>query len=328
MASHGTEEANTLPAHCQEGYVPLGLFTGELTRPRGSRTMRSTKLAITETTINNILSRTEDGFLKEVSSHSLQPYRGCTFGNALCGAGCYVQWLPYVTRGRAWGSFLEVRTNAAESYRQHYEAEKRWTRRHNKRFTLFRSSSTDPFLPQELQYHITRSVLEAMLKAPPDLLILQTHTHLVTKYLELYDALASRCDLRFHVSIETDRDAMPGLPPHASSVERRLEACQQLRKAGHWTVVIVAPLLPIADPEQFFGRIAHVADAVVIDHFIEGDSTKNGWRTKKTRLPASMTLVDPATVALEYRDHIVDIARRQMPGRVGLSDDGFAGHYE
>jgi DNA repair photolyase len=290
--------------------------------------MASRKLEITATTINNILSRTEDGFLKKVSSHSLQPYRGCTFGNALCGTGCYVQWLPYVTKGRAWGSFLEVRTNAAESYRQHYAAEKRWTRRQNTRFIIFCSSSTDPFLPQEFQYHITRSVLEAMLEAPPDRLILQTHTHRVTRYMDLYDALASRCELRFHVSIETDRAALPGLPPHASSVEQRLDACQQLRQAGHWTVVTVAPLLPIADPEPFFSRIAHVADAVVIDHFIEGDGTREGWRTHKTALPASMTLVDPASVALAYRHHIVECARRQMPGRVGVSIDGFAGHYE
>ena len=43
------------------------------------------ELAITE--IRNILTRTT-GFLKTVTSHSVQPYRGCSFGNALCGAGC------------------------------------------------------------------------------------------------------------------------------------------------------------------------------------------------------------------------------------------------
>ncbi len=87
--------------------------------------------------------------------------------------------------------------------------------------------------------------------------------------MDPYDRLASRCKLRFHVSIETDRDSMPGLPPHASPVERRLEACGQLRQAGQFTVVTVSPLLPIDDADRFFGQIAGVADAVVVNHFID-----------------------------------------------------------
>jgi hypothetical protein len=62
-------------------------------------------LTLTETTVRSILTRTS-GYLTTVSSHSLQPYRGCTFGNALCGVGCYVQHNPWVTKGRSWGSFL------------------------------------------------------------------------------------------------------------------------------------------------------------------------------------------------------------------------------
>ena len=58
------------------------------------------ELAVTE--IRNILTRTT-GFLKTVTSHSVQPYRGCSFGNALCGVGCYVQHNPYATQGPSVG---------------------------------------------------------------------------------------------------------------------------------------------------------------------------------------------------------------------------------
>ena len=92
-------------------------------------------------------------------------------------------------------------------------------------------------------------------------------------------------------------------------------------------MVIVAPLLPIDDPDQFLGRIADVADAVVIDHFIQGDGTPDGRRTQKTDLPAAMRQVNPESLILDYRDRIVDIARRRMPGRVGINIEGFAGHY-
>ena len=84
---------------------------------------------------------------------------------------------------------------------------------------------------------------------------------------------------------------------------------------------------PIADPVSFFTRIAHSADAVVIDHFIEGDGSADGSRTVRTPLPAAMVQLEPQSIALPYRDEIVAIARRIMPGRVGVSADGFAGRF-
>ena len=281
---------------------------------------------ISETSIKNILTRTT-GYLRTVTSHSLQPYRGCTFGNALCGVGCYVQHNGHVLRGRRWGGFLEVRTNAAASYRQNFERERRWARRGGGIFSIFCSSSTDPFVPQEPKFGITRSVLEAMCEAPPDELVIQTHTHRVVRELGTLVELAKRCDLRVHVSIETDRESIPGLPPHASPVARRFEACSSLRQAGLRTVVTISPLLPIRAPREFLGRIAEVADAVVIDHYIGGDGSPDGSRTTRTGLAAAMKSIDDDSTSLTYRDRIVEIAHDVMPGRVGVSIDGFAGRY-
>lgn len=281
---------------------------------------------ITETTVKNILTRTT-GYLRTVTSHSLQPYRGCTFGNALCGVGCYVRHNGHILRGRTWGGFLEVRTNAAESYRQNYERECRWARQRDGRFSIFCSSSTDPFVPHESKYGITRSILQAMCEAPPDELVLQTHTHLARRSLPLFRALAALCDLRVHVSIETDRERIPGLPRHASPVAQRLELCAALKRAGLRTVVTVSPLLPIADPRTFLTRISEVADAVVVDHYIEGDGSPDGSRTARTSLPAVMQSLDATSTSLEYRDRIVEIAREILPGRVGVGSDGFSGRY-
>lgn len=282
-------------------------------------------MTVTETTIGNILTRTT-GFLRTVTSHSLQPYRGCSYGNSLCGVGCYVQHNRHVLRGRAWGSFLEVRTNAAESYLAHWERERAWARRRGGAFSIFCSSSTDPFVPQEVRYGVTRGVLDAMLHKPPDELIVQTHSPLVTRELGRLSRLAERCRVRVHVSIESDRESLPGLPPAAASVEKRLAACRAVREAGLFTVVTVAPLLPIADPEQFFARIGGVADAVVLDHFIGGDGSPDGARTRQTDLPAVMARLEPQSLSLEYRDAMAAVARRHV-ARVGVSQDGFAGRY-
>jgi len=290
-------------------------------------------LSVTETTIQNILTRTS-GFLRTVTSHSLQPYCGCAFGNALCGVGCYVRHNGRLLRGREWGEFLEVRTNAAESYLANYEAEARWARRplngaenRPRTFSVFCSSSTDPFVPQEARYGVTHAVLEAMCQRPPDLLILQTHSHRIADAIDICRVLHRSCDLRIHVSIETDLERIPGLPPHASPVEKRLECCARLKESGLRTIVTVAPLLPIGDPERFFARIAQVADAVVIDHFIQGDGSDDGSRTLRTRLPAAMREIDPDSLDLPYRNRMVEVARRHLPGRVGVNIDGFAGRY-
>jgi len=281
-------------------------------------------MMITETEVRSILTRTT-GFLKTVSSHSLQPYRGCSYGKSLCGAGCYVQHNQWLTRGAQWGSFLEVKKNAPDVYQRQAAAEKRWARRRGGTFGIFMSSSTDPFVPQEKKFRITRTLLEAMLEQPPDCLILQTHSHLVTEYLDLYQQLKDQCRLRVHLSIESDRDRLPGLPPPASTVDRRFEAAEKLRKAGVAVVITVSPLLPIEDPRGFFLRIAAAADAVVIDHFIGGDGTADGTRTLKTALPAAMARIDPGTVSIQYREKIITIAQSVMPGRVGVNIDGFAG---
>ena len=172
---------------------------------------------------------------------------------------------------------------------------------------------------------VTQQVLRAMIEFPPDFLILQTHSHHVTDYLDLYPTLAGRTQLRFHISIESDLDRLPGLPPPGSSVEKRIHAAECLKGAGMTVVITLSPLLPMLEPRSFFQRLAQVADAVVVDHFIEGDGTPNGSRTFKTALPAAMRQINPKSLTLSYRDEIVAIAGEFFPGRVGVNIDGFAG---
>lgn len=283
-------------------------------------------IQVTAVRARSILTRTS-GYLRGVASHSLQPYRGCTFGNSLCGVGCYVQHNAFLTRGAAWGSFLEARVNAAELYAAQHAKERAWAQRRGLNFDIFMSSSTDPFVPHERRFRVTERVFEAMLENPPDGLILQTHTHLVTRYLPLYRRLRARTALRVHISIESDRDRLPGLPPPASSVRRRLEAAKRLKQAGIPVFITVSPLLPVADPERFFARIAASADAVVLDHFIGGDGTHDGARTLRTRLPDAMRRVSAASTSLAYRDRMAAIACRHLPGRVGVGTDGFAARF-
>lgn len=283
-------------------------------------------LVVETETVRAALTRSS-GYLRTVCSHSLQPYRGCPLGRSLCGVGCYVQHNHWLLRGQAWGSFLSPRINAADAYLGQVRGERAWARRTYGAMSVFLSSACEPFPPQERRFGVTRRVLEAMLDEPPDALVVQTHSPAVTGHAALLVALGRRTRLRVHISIETDRARLPGLPPPASPPARRFAAAAALRAAGLDTVITVSPLLPIADPEAFFARVSDCADAVVIDHFIGGDGSPGGSRTRRTPLAAAMAAIDPSSVSLDYRARMIEIAERHLPGRVGISIDGFAGRF-
>ena len=275
--------------------------------------------------VRSVLTRTS-GYLSSVCSHSLNPYRGCSYGRSLCGVACYARF-QFAVQGRGdWGTFLEVKQRCSELYLLGAPRERRWARRRG-RFSIFLASSTDPFVPQERTYRITRQLLNAMLQEPPDELIIQTHSPLILDEIETLQALGQLCELRIHLTIESDRDSLPGLPPPAFSVERRMQAARTLKAAGLRVVVTMAPLHPLADPGGFFRRLTDCADALVIDHFIEGDGSKNGSRTRRTRLPESMEQAQSNSSLLGYRDQVVQWARRHFSGEVGVGCEGFAGRY-
>lgn len=282
-------------------------------------------MEVKEVLCRSILTRTS-GYLKAVSSHSLNPYIGCGFGRSACGVGCYVRANHWLTRGRPWGGFVEAKTNAADVYTATCGAEQRWAAKRGLPFSIFFSSATEPWQPLEKKFRITRSILQAMKQKPPQELILQTHSTGIRDDMKLIARLARVCDLRVQVSIEGDRDRLPGLPPPPATVADRIQLLRDLTDADILTVACLSPLYPLRDADAFFQRLAATGiRALVIDHFILGDGTHDGSRTLKTGLPSAMAEALAASTTLSYRDHVAEIARKYLP--VGLSAEGFAGHY-
>jgi len=282
-------------------------------------------MKVAEIHCQSILTRVS-GYLKAVSSHSLNPYVGCGFGRSSCGEGCYVRSNQWLMRGREWGRFVDVKINAAEIYLRTVAREKKWARKDGGCFSVFFSSSTDPWQPLERTYRVTRRLLEAMHEVPPDQLTLQTHSASLLDDLEKIQTLSRICDLRIHISIEGDRDRLDGLPPPPCTLEERLTALRKLADLKIPVVACLSPLYPLKAPDAFFSRLSRIGiRAVVIDHFIYGDGTPDGSRTLKTKLPRAMARAKPESLNLSYRDRIARIARKYLP--VGISASGFAGHY-
>ncbi len=262
-------------------------------------------------------------------THSLNPYRGCAYGGAACGVYCYAPETRFsADRRDQWGSYLRPKLQAAE----HYRAEAARVRRRGGALRIFMSSVTDPYVPQEARLGVTRAILEAMLAEPPDLLVLQTHTPGPRRDARVLAALQEKARLVVQITVETDLERVPGLPPHAASVAERLAALQQLRQAGLPTVAVAAPLLPLRDPERFVARLGAAADGVIFDHWLVGDGSPGGARTRRRRAHAERPLPDALAAAglgewntIERFEEIVALARDRLgAARVGVSCEGFA----
>jgi len=286
-------------------------------------------MRVSEVRCRTILTRT-GGFLAGFT-HSLNPYRGCSLGGTLCGLPDYA---PGIAAGwgetRPWGSYLDVKINAPEAYDTDHDRIRRGPR---PRLRIFMSSVTDPYVPQEKRYRISRRILERMRDRPPDSLVIQTHTPNPVWDENLLVDLSGLFPLVLQISVETDREDLgPGFRPHAYPVADRLRALESFRRRGVETVGVVAPLWPLEDVEGFARRLDEACSYVVVDHYLLGDGSAGGARTCSRQVAPGVTFPDMLRRAgyeewttLERFDEVVAVFRRILgEPRVGVSRQGFA----
>ncbi|MGH9868195.1 MAG: hypothetical protein ACREAA_08540 [Candidatus Polarisedimenticolia bacterium] len=275
-----------------------------------------------------LLNRT-GGFLSAFT-HTLNPYGGCSYGSTLCGMPDYA---PEILRARGerrpWGSWLDVKDNAPQVYEAEHDRIRRSTKPD---LRIYMSSVTDPYVPQERRYRVTRRLLRAMIERPPDVLALQTHTPCPLWDLEALESLAARCRLSVQISVETDcEDLGPGFPRHAFTVESRLAALAQLKEAGLHAVGVVAPLWPLDDPAGFARRLERACSFVVLDHYLLGDGSPGGARTARREVAPGETFPQRLCAAgfaswttLQTFEGVAGIFRGILGERLGISREGFA----
>lgn len=252
------------------------------------------------------------GFLTGYS-HTLNPYVGCAFACSYC----YVREMPVALfREKPWGSWVDVKS-AADG-----RLEKEITLARKKGpVTVFMSSSTDPYQPAEYQYRVTRSLLEAMTRQPPDFLFVQTRSPLVLCDIELLRRLSERVIVS--MTVETDLEQVrKAFAPASPPIAGRLRALRQLKSAGIPVQAAVAPMLP-SSPE-FPGKLAALVDRVCLDDYFRGDGSL-GRRTERLRIKDIYSRhgwdswYDPHML-----DRVADRFRAVLPAdRVFISREGF-----
>jgi DNA repair photolyase len=285
-------------------------------------------MIVREITCRGIVNRT-GGFLSGFT-HTINPYQGCSYGRTLCGLPDYA---PEILRAfgetRAWGEYLDVKVNAPERYNADHDRIRRST---EPAMRVYMSSVTDPYVPQERSHRITRRILTAMRERPPDLLALQTHTPNPLWDEDLLVDLAGRFPVSVQISVETDRERLgPGFPRHAYPVAERIAALRRLRERGLETVAVVSPLWPLESPEGFARRLEEAASFVILDHYLLGDGSKDGRRTKLrmvapgTSFPALLENAGYGEwTRLDALERVREIFLAELgPERLGVSKEGF-----
>ena len=193
------------------------------------------------------------------------------------------------------------------------------------------SSVTDPYVPHERRYRITRGILEAMIERPPDLLALQTHTPNPLWDEDLLSDLSLRFPLSVQISVETDRETLgPFFPRHAYPIKARIAALRRLKDRGVASVAVVSPIWPVEEMESFAHRLEEASTYVVLDHYLIGDGT-SGARTRCRMVAPGINFPDLLVKAgweewtrIESLDRAREIFTRVFgEERVGISKEGF-----
>lgn len=273
---------------------------------------------------NKTILTATGGFLDGGFTHTINLAAGCPYGSSLCGVYCYAQHNHWITQGRPWGLY-GFKKNVIELYRSEYEALKQPRRGAPKPLSIFMSSSTDPYPPQRVGRQFTRALLQEMLNRPPDSLVIQTRSPFVASDLELITALAGRAELWVSMTVETDMERIPGLPNHATPLPKRIAALKVFRERRVQTQAAVSPLLPLTDPVRFARTLSECCNRVILDHYLLGDGSAGGLRTRRTRFPEmleSAGLGEWNTLEKFWATKAV-FDRILGPGRVLVSAEGF-----
>jgi DNA repair photolyase len=168
---------------------------------------------------------------------SINPYRGCEHGCVYCYARPTHEYLG-LSAGLDFKSKILIKQDAPELLRTALSSS-RWQPK-----PLALSGVTDPYQPVERTARVTRGCLEVLAEFRHPVVVV-TKNFLVTRDVDLLADLASHGASKVAISITT-LDPVPqrSMEPRTSSPVRRLDAIEQLARAGVPVAVFLAPLIP------------------------------------------------------------------------------------
>ncbi len=172
----------------------------------------------------------------------INPYRGCLHGCSYC----YASFMKkYTNHPEPWGSYLDIKTNAAEILQKELPRKK-------KGIILF-SSVTDPYQPLESKYQLTKKCLEVLIPHQWPVSFL-TKSNLILRDIKLLSQF-KKCEIGLSLNT-TSENTRKIFEPHTTSIQKRLTTLGELHNQGFRTYAFISPLLPeLIDLESLFKKL-------------------------------------------------------------------------
>jgi DNA repair photolyase len=187
----------------------------------------------------------------KIYDYCLNPYTGCTVNCRYCYARLFMR--RYSGHSEPWGSFVDVKTNAAELLRRQVAK--------SKKGTVWLSSVCDPYQPLEEKYRLTRQCLEILAEARFPTTI-QTKMTLVLRDLDIIERFE---EVEVGLTLSTDDEKIARMfEPGASPVGARMKALETIHARGIPTFAFLGPLLP-GGPERFVAGLVGKVDRILVD---------------------------------------------------------------
>ncbi|MBS3056174.1 MAG: radical SAM protein [Candidatus Aenigmarchaeota archaeon] len=164
------------------------------------------------------------------ADYVINPYIGCMHSCLYCYARFMKRFTGHI---ESWGKFVDVKINASDLIPA------KTTKYCGK--SIFLSSVTDPYLPLERKYKLTRKILEKLIPLQPNLSVL-TKSDLVLHDIDLFRQF-KRCDVGITITTLND-NLRKEIEPFASPVQDRINALKKLKDSGIRTYVFIGPILP------------------------------------------------------------------------------------
>jgi len=209
--------------------------------------------------------------------YSVNPYQGCVFGCIYCYA---INFTGIEDAWRNWGGVVVVKTNFIEALRRDIV-------RGAKKGVVGVSTITDPYMPIEAEYQLTRRSIELLLKYRFRISI-QTKSPLVLRDYYLLRTYRSSVDVGMTITT-MDPSLARVIEPGAPHPLARARALKKISDAWIYTWVFLGPIIPgLNDAEEHIESVVEAArnsnSLLVFDMFNIYERT---WRYMRERLDRS-----------------------------------------
>lgn len=182
-------------------------------------------MEIKEIKVKSILTKSK---LPE-TDYVVNPYIGCSHKCSYC----YADFMKRFTGHKEeWGNFIDVKINIPEILKKEIDKAIKGK--------VLLSSVTDPYMPIENKYQLTRKSLEILINKNFPISIL-TKSSLVLRDIDLL----KKANCEVGITINTlDENIKKIFEPYSSTVKSRVEAIKKLHYEGIKTYVFIGPIFP------------------------------------------------------------------------------------